>query len=92
MSKESDKKAAADAAARLAAARLADEQAAAAKLADEQAAAAAKATPKIVVRAVYGEMIDPFTNEHFSQGGRPVTEITGWMMAQRDAGKMVFEE
>ncbi len=40
------------------------------------------------LRAVYGRMVDVTTGEEFGTNPQPYKEITPWMQAQVDAGKL----
>ena len=49
----------------------------------------AKTEPK-TIRAVYGMMVDPHTNEIFPITEKPVGKITAWVQCQIDAGKLAL--
>lgn len=50
-----------------------------------------KAEPEAkTIRAVYGRMVDPHTNEEFTTTVKPTGKITSWVQCQIDAGKLVL--
>jgi len=56
----------------------------------ENAAKYPKATQRVLVCGVHGNMENPFTHDKFEHAGKgtPLTEIDGWVQSQIDAGKL----